>query len=254
MPDTLAQPLLQTFALPGLGWLIAITLVAGVVYGFAGFGAALVFMPVASAFIPVEMAVAAFAVSALASLVTVVPRAWGQADRRAVVLMIAVASLTLPLGLWILRSNDVTTMRWVVLGVASVTLVALISGWRYSARPTTAARAGVAAATGIVGGASGLVGPIMVLFQLGGQDSIARSRANSLVFLTLTGLAVAPLMALQGMLTPGAVALGLLLILPYGAAARLGQAMFNPDRQGLYRGVAYGIIAVAILMGLPIYR
>jgi uncharacterized protein len=254
MPEALTTALTQILTLPGLGWLIAITIVAGVVYGFAGFGAALVFMPVAAVFIPVEMAVAAFAVAALASLVTVVPRAWGQADRPAVVLMIVVAALTLPFGLWILRTNDVTTMRWVVLGVAAVTLIALMSGWRYSARPTTTARVGVAAATGIVGGASGLVGPIMVLFQLGGQDSIARSRANALVFLTLTSLAVAPMMALQGMLSRPAVALGLLLILPYGLAARLGQAMFNPDRQRLYRGVAYTIIAAAILLGLPIHR
>ena len=254
MPEALASALAQVLVLPGLIWVVAITIVAGVVYGFAGFGAALVFMPVATVFLPIEMAVAAFAVTALASLVTVVPRAWHQADRRSVSLMVVLASLSLPVGLYILRTNDMTVMRWAVLGVTSITLIALIAGWRYAARPGLRARASVALATGLVGGATGLVGPIMVLFQLGGQDSIARSRANTLVFLTITGLLTVPMMALQGMLSPAAVALGLVLIIPYGLAARAGQALFDPSRQHLYRVIAYGIIGAAIILGLPVYQ
>ncbi len=254
MLDDLGQVLAQTLAIPGLIWVLLVTSVAGIVYGFAGFGAALVFMPVATVFISVEMAVAAFAVSALASLVTVVPRAWGQADRKAVSLMVVCASISLPVGIYILRTNDVTTMRWAVLGVTTLTLIALIAGWRYTAAPGFLTRSGVGLATGLVGGATGLVGPIMVLFQLGGQDSIERSRANTLVFLTTTGLLTAPMMAFQGILTREAVALGLILMIPYGLAARAGQAMFDPDRRVLYRRVAYAIIAAAVVLGLPVFE
>ena len=144
-------------------------------------------------------------------------------------------------------------MRWAVLVVTAATLLALIFGWRYTTPPTRLARVAVAAATGIVGGATGLVGPIMVLFQLGGQDSAPRSRANTLVFLTTTGLLTAPLMLLQGMVTPVAVVLGLLLIPPYGAGALIGQRLFVPERHDLYRKLAYVIIAAAIILGLPIY-
>lgn len=254
MPEVVLAALAGTLALPGLIWILAITCVAGVVFGFAGFGAALVYMPVVTIFLSVETAVAAFAVSAIASFFTVVPRAWAASDKRAVSWMIAVACLTLPVGIYILRSNDVTTMRWAVLGVSVVTLLALIAGWRYHAPPTRAARTAVAAATGFVGGATGLVGPIMVLFQLSGQDSIARSRGNTIVFLTLTGLLTVPLMALQGMVTPEAVILGFLLFVPYGIASRLGQALFDPAREGLYRRVAYGIIAAAIVLGIPLWE
>lgn len=249
----MAHLISETLALPGLAWVVLITVAAGVVYGFAGFGAALVFMPVATVFVPVEMAIAAFGVTALASLVSVVPRAWGQADRPNVVLMIVVATLALPTGIAVLKANDVTTMRWAVLAVTTITLLALMLGWRYHAAPTRAARISVAAATGFVGGATGLVGPIMVLFQLSGSEGVARARANTLVFLTLTGLLTVPLMALQGLLTPEAVVLGLCLIVPYGVASRIGQALFDPGRQVLYRRVAYAIIAAAIVMGLPIY-
>lgn len=254
MLDDLGLLLAQTFAIPGFFWIIVMTLLAGLVYGFAGFGAALVFMPVVTVIIPVELAVAAFSVSALVSFVSLVPRAWKQADQPAVSLMVVCATLTLPAGIYILGNSDVTTMRWTVLAVTTITLVALMTGWRYSTSPGLTARAGVAIGTGIVGGATGLVGPIMILFQLGGQDSIQRSRANTLVFLTLTSLFTAPLMALQGMFGPEALILGLLLIIPYGLAAQVGQTLFDPDRQGLYRTVAYGIIGAAVLMGLPVFH
>jgi len=254
MPDALSAVPAEVLTLPGLGWIVAITFVSGVVYGFAGFGAALVFMPVATVFLPVPMAVAAFGVSAFVSLVTVVPRAMRQADRGAVGPMILLAAASLPAGLWILRSHDVTTMRWAVLAVTAITLAALVSGWRYSMTPGPRTRAGVAIATGLVGGATGLVGPIMILFQLGGRDSIARSRANTVVFLTITGILTVPWMAVQGMLGLPEIFLGVVLMLPYGVAALLGQALFDPARQRLYRSVAYLIIAAAIVAGLPIYR
>ncbi len=251
MPDLAA--LMPQVSGPGLAVLGAVTLLAGIVYGFAGFGAALIFMPVASAILPVEAAVAAFAVSAAVSLVTVVPRAWAQVDRGAVAVLIASATLSASLGLWILRTTDVTAMRWAVLAVTAVTLAALVSGWRYRAVPTTATRGAVGLATGMVGGATGLLGPVMVLFQLAGRDSVARSRATALVFLTVTSILLLPLMALQGMLTRGAVMLGAMLLVPYGIGTLVGQRLFDPVREVLYRRVAYAMIGAAILLGLPIH-
>lgn len=249
MLELLAPALAQ----PGLGWVICITILAGIVYGFAGFGAALIFMPVATVFWVPEMAVAAFSVSALASLVTLVPRAWGQADRPSVLVMIGFSVLTAPIGIYILRSSDVTHIRWAVLAVAAVTLAALVSGWRQNISSWRSTQAGVGAATGFVGGATGLLGPVMLLFQLSGSAPPARVRANSLVFLTISSLLLLPSMAMQGVLTGEAVILGLLLMIPYGIGAKLGQAIFIPRFEVFYRNVAYVIIALAILMGLPIW-
>ncbi|NSX55190.1 sulfite exporter TauE/SafE family protein [Parasulfitobacter algicola] len=250
MPDSIATAL----ATPGLVWLVATALAAGVVYGFAGFGAALIFMPIATIFIAPEVAVAAFSISALASLFTVVPKAWAVANKGATLRMIGAAVVTAPLGIWILRTTDDTLLRWAVSVVVFITLLALITGWRYKGVPSHAARFGVGAATGFVGGATGLMGPIVVLFNLSGTDPVSVSRANSLVFLTLSSLALLPLMALQGVLGLASVLLGLLLLVPYGVGAVVGQALFNPQYERLYRLCAYGIIAVAVLLGLPIYN
>ncbi|MCI5111511.1 MAG: sulfite exporter TauE/SafE family protein [Marivita sp.] len=237
----------------GLGWLILTTIIAGVVYGFAGFGAALIFMPVAVIFLPPAVAIAAFSVSALSSFVTVFPRAVPLVDRQAVTVLILSAAVAASLGFWVLRVADVTAIRWTVVTICAVTLIALIAGWRYAVTPSLRTRIVIGCATGFVGGVSGLLGPIMVLFQLAGRDSVATSRATTVVFLTSTSLLLLPLMYLQGLLTLEAVVVGALLLVPYGAGSLLGQALFQPRWERFYRLTAYVIIGAATLMGVPLW-
>lgn len=240
-------------ATPGLVWLVLITIVAGIVYGFAGFGAALIYMPVSVIFLSPVMAIAAFSVSSMSSLVTIFPRAWPLVNRKAVTVLILSAAVSASLGIWVLRMADVTAIRWAVVVFCAVTLAALVAGWRYRVEPTTGTRIIIGGAAGFVGGLSGLMGPIMVLFQLAGRDSISTTRATTVVFLTATSLLVLPLMAAQGVLTAQAVALGAVLLVPYGVGALIGQALFRPEWERFYRVVAYAIIGLATLAGVPIW-
>lgn len=236
----------------GVAILLVTTFVAGVVYGFAGFGAALIFIPVAARVVPLEVAIAAFNISAIASLFTVVPQAWKQVDRPAMVVQIALACLTSSLGIWVLRVADVTWLRWSVIAVTLVTLIALVSGWRYKSRPTLHARGAVGLGAGFVGGATGLLGPVVVIFQLAGQEGAARNRATTLVFLTLTSILLLPLMAIQGVVTWAILPLGLLMFLPYGLGTWVGRLMFVPRLEHWYRATAYGLIGLAVILGLPL--
>lgn len=249
MPDAL----LAALETPGLVWIGLITIVAGIVYGFAGFGAALIYMPVTVIYVAPVVAIAAFSVSAMSSLVTVFPRALPLVNRKAVLVLILSATVAASFGIWVLRVADVTVIRWVVVTVCAVTLIALIAGWRYRVEPTLGTRLGVGAAAGFIGGLSGLTGPIMVLFQLAGRDTITTTRATTVVFLTMTSLLMLPLMAAQGVLTAQAVALGVLLLLPYGVGSLIGQALFRPERERFYRAVAYAIIGLATLAGVPLW-
>lgn len=249
MPEGLAAAL----ALPGLWGLLGAVAVAGTVFGFAGFGAALIFLPVAVALVPPELAVAAFSVSALSSLVTVVPRAFGQTDKRALGQLLLAAMVGFPLGVWVLRVGDEVAIRWAVSVVVLVTLAALVAGWRMRTAPGAATRLGVGAATGVVGGATGLTGPVVILFNLGAGAPASVTRANTLVFLTLSTLLLLPHLWLQGLLRPEALWLGLLLVVPYALGNRIGQALFDPGAEAIYRRVAYAIIAASALVGLPVW-
>lgn len=234
-------------------WLILTCLAAGLVYGFAGFGAALIYMPIAVALVDPVVAVAAFAVASLGSILTVVPQAWPQADRRAALTMLAAAITLEPLGVWFLRTSDPTALRWAVSTVVFVTLAALLSGWRNHRAPGVPAWLGVGAGVGFLGGSVGLNGPVLVLFQLGGRDEVARTRANTIIVLSFSSFALLPVMALQGAITGGTIWLGLTMLPAYALGGFLGRRLFIPGRAGLYRGTAYAIIGVAGLLGLPIW-
>ncbi|WP_424964495.1 TSUP family transporter [Dinoroseobacter sp. S375] len=248
MPEMLEAGL----ATPGLFWLCGISALAGLIYGFAGFGAALIFMPLATIFIAPSLAVGAFSLSALSSVFTVVPGALRAADLKAAGTMLAAAVLATFPGVWVLNHSSGAVLQWAVSGVVIATLIALIAGLRYTRAPGPRTWLSVGTGVGFLGGATGLNGPVMVLFQLGGQDEAARSRANTIIVLTFSSLAFLPVMALQGAVPPSAVSLGLFLLIPYAIGTTVGRMLFTPARAGLYRVTAYVIIAAAAILGLPI--
>lgn len=249
MPEALSLAL----ATPGLGWVIFAACLAGTVYGFAGFGSALVFVPMAVAFVPPLVVVPAFHLSAIMSLFTVFPRAVRVAEPRTSAALIITSTLAAPLGIYLLISLPEDVLRWAVSVIVGLTLAALLSGRRYTTPPGMLATGVVGFAAGTMGSSTGLNGPIVILFRLGGTDSATQIRANMLVFLTLNSLFVIPVMALQGALSAAAFWLGLVLLIPYGLGTVVGQALFRPAWQGIYRRVAYALIAASVIVSLPIW-
>ena len=245
---------LQTLALPGLWAVLMAVALAGLVYGFAGFGAALIFTPIAVAVIPPEMAIAAFSLSALVSLFTVVPGAVVDANLRVTLIMIGAAILAAPLGVYALRVADTDVVRWVVAVIVLGTLAALLRGWRFQTAPSMGGRAAIGAGAGVMGGMTGLNGPIVILFQLAGGDSARVARANLIIFLTVTSISFLPQLWVQGLLTVEALYLGILMMPVYAVTTWLGKILFSPGREDIYRSVAYVIIGLSGLMALPIWE
>lgn len=249
---TMIEILKELWHMPGLFPFLGAALIAGTVYGFAGFGAALLFMPVASAFVPLPVAIGALSISALSSLVTVLPRALGQVERNGLLAMLVAGAIGSWIGLYLLEALDLTILRWAVVSTAAITLSALVFGLRLSIPTTIRNRALTGVASGFVGGATGLTGPVLVLVQLASGAKAKQARATTVVFLTALSTMVLPMMAWKGLLNHEAIILGVAMFLPYGLGARLGQAMFRPERESLYKKVAYSVIFVAIVLGLPV--
>lgn len=250
MPDGLALAL----STPGLVWVICISVIAATVYGFAGFGAALIFMPLATIFLPPPLAIAAMSLSALASLVTVFPGAWKAADRRQTLLMLGVSLLFMPLGIALLRLAPEIAIRTAVCVLTLATLTALVAGWKVPVRGGRGLQLGVGALAGITGGSTGLNGPPVVLFNLGTDQPVSVTRGNLACFLTLNAMCMLPMMWLQDLVQGPAVWLGLVLLGPYALGGFIGTWLFRPEAASLYKGVAYILIGLAGIMGLPIWR
>ncbi len=124
-------------ALPssGLAILTLATLLGGLVRGFTGFGFAMVFMPLASIVIGPVAALALIWVIDAPFALPLAARSARRADWREVVPLLVAATLTLPIGLWLLLWLDRQTMRWLLAGLVLGAVALMASGWRYQGRP-----------------------------------------------------------------------------------------------------------------------
>lgn len=238
---------------PGLGWVCLAAALSGLVYGFAGFGSALVFMPLAVIFLPPPVAIAAFSLSALASLFTMIPKAWPKADKGQTLLMLAASIVTMPLGIALLQWAPEAMIRSAVCVLTLATLAALLAGWKVPLRGGTALRAAVGGLSGITGGSTGLNGPPVILFNLGSAQSVDVTRANLACFLAFNALFLLPMLFLQGAIDVFAVWVGALFLPAYAVGTLIGAALFRPGAAGIYRTLAYVLIGAAGIAGLPIW-
>lgn len=244
---------LAALAHPGFWWLAVTVAVAGVVRGFTGFGSALIFVPVAGIFLPPVHVIAVITLIEVASIAALVPRAWGHAERGQVGLLILAALPTVPLGLMIMEALDAVAVRWIVAAFAGLTLIALISGWNFKRTVRLPLVLAIGAAAGLLGGMTGLTGPVVVLFYLAGGRAAQSVRANTILFLGALDFVIAGNLLLRGFADFSVLWLAGLLAVPYFVTMMMGQALFHPAYERLYRRAALMIITLAVVTGLPIW-
>jgi uncharacterized membrane protein YfcA len=249
MPEAIAGLL----ALEGLGWIAAAALIAGLVRGFSGFGTAMIYLPVATQFLPPFWAIATLALMGIGGPLPNLRGAWAVVNRRDLALLLGGTAVSMPLGLWALSFLAPETFRWAVSLLALSMLVLLVSGLRYRGAVSDAMVAGTGVAGGFLGGVAGVPGPPVILFYMARPLPAAVIRATTLLY--LFGYEVLMILYLggSGHLLAVPVLLGLLLTLPNLLGNWLGGLMFIPGYERLYRAVAYIIILISALSGLPVW-
>lgn len=249
--------MLETFqtalATPGLVWLALTIAVAGIVRGFAGFGTALIFVPIGNLFLSAADVVAITVLAGLFSGAALVPRALKTADIKEVSILAVASALTVPLGLWVLAQLDQVSIRWIAAGVSFALLVALVSGWRYRGKMDIRRQGAVGAGAGVLGGMTGLTGPVVILFYLARATRAEVVRANTILYLALLDVIIVANMLWQELIGFSIVAIAVILAVPYVSMARVGQALFRAEYEKTYRAVAYTVIALAVITGLPVW-
>ncbi|WP_424939389.1 sulfite exporter TauE/SafE family protein [Aliiroseovarius sp. S253] len=246
MPDLLIQAL----ALPGLGWLLATAFTAGLVRGFAGFGTALIFLPVTAQIVDPVWAIAILIVMDLAGPAPAIPRALKDGHPRDLVRLTISMALTLPLGLFALFVVDPIVFKLAVSMVSLAMLAALVSGWRYQGQVTPKTVWATGGASGLLGGAAGIPGPPVILLYMASPHNPRVIRANITAFLFFYDVLMLGVFLALGKLLGMPLVLGLIAMLPNLAGNLLGGWIFNPAHEKLYRRVAYAIIAGSALSGL----
>ena len=240
-------------ATEGLGWLILGVALGGLVRGFTGFGTAMVYLPFAGAVLSPVAALTTLVVIDLIGPLPHIPRALRDGHPRDAMRLGVGCLLGMPLGVAVLLAVAPEVFRYGVSVIALILLVLLMLGVRYRGQLTRPLVYVTGLLGGFLGGASGLAGPPVIMLYMASPHRAAVIRANLILYLLFVDVIMLGLFAWRGFLELTPILLGLVLAVPYALAIVAGAAIFNPERPGIYRAVAYAIIAAAALRGLPVF-
>ncbi len=235
-----------------LALLLAVTLAASLARGFSGFGAALIFIPLASALLGPKVAVPLLLVTDGVMAAGMIPSAVRKADRREVLTMAVGALVGVPTGTWLLTSLDPLTLRWGIVAVAAAMLALLLSGWRYTGRPKPPLTVLVGLISGFFSGAAQVGGPPVVAYWLGGTIPAATVRANIVFFFAVTSVIGVVGYVWSGLITHHTLLLALLIAPVYGIGTWSGSRMFGLASDQTFRRICLSMIALATVVSMPV--
>jgi uncharacterized membrane protein YfcA len=254
MPD---QPIFAAFAAaiadPRFAYALGISVVAGLVRGFTGFGSALIYMPLMSALYDPKLAAATLLlIDSICSLPFTI-RAIPHCNWCEVVPVSIAGAIFVPFGVMALVFVDPLSLRWFICALVFIALTALVAGWRYRGKPTLAGSFTTGAFSGFGGGSVQIGAPPLLVFWLGGDNKAATVRANIMVYFLVQGALSVILYFYNGLFDERVLVLSVLTGLPFALALTAGAYYFHGSSDALYRRVAYVIIAFAGLASLPLF-
>ena len=232
--------------------MIVVALMAGLARGFSGFGAALIFMPIGSALVGPQAAAAILWIIDTSMSLPMLPAAVRLADTRQVGLMTIGAMVGVPLGTAVLAYADPLLVRWAIVIIVAGLLGLLIFGWRYSGKPRPPLTIGVGALAGLFGGAAQVGGPPVIAYWLGTGLPANLVRANIIAYFGCATILSGISYWLAGLLSLKALALALVAAPAYAIGLRAGSTGFRFARESLFRRICFGLIGVAVLLGMPL--
>ncbi len=246
MPDLFAAAL----ALPGLWWLTIAIIAAGVVRGFAGFGSAMIIMPVAGSVLDPFVAITFLIVVECWGPLINFRDAWRVGQRLDALRILGGALVGVPMGLWLLSLINPSNFGWAVSLVVLFLLVILMTGWRYHGRIRSHTLVAVGGLGGLLGGFVGVPGPPVIIMYMASTKSIAVIRANFLLYLLGIDILMLIIFIFSDLLNPTAVFVGLLMTPIYIIANAIGAYFFNPNAEVVFRRLAYLVISTSAISGL----
>jgi uncharacterized protein len=229
----------------------AVAFVSGTARGFSGFGAALIFMPLASSIADPRLVAALLLIIDLVAAAPLLPGAWEKADRKATAIMVAGALIGVPLGTYFLSRLEPVTTRWIISAFVFALLLLLLSGWRYRGKDHTAVSIGIGGLSGFCSGLAQTGGPPIVGYWLGRPIPSVVARANIVLFFGASAFFSAISYAAAGLITMDAIKFSLVVGPVYAIGVWFGASLFGKASETVFRSICYALIAAAVIFGLP---
>jgi uncharacterized protein len=228
-----------------------IAFVAGTARGFSGFGAALIFMPLASSVAAPRLVAALLLIIDFAAAAPLLPAAWRKADRKATAVIVLGALIGVPIGTYFLSVLDPVTTRWIISCFVAALLMLLLSGWRYRGKDHAWLSVGIGGLSGFCSGLAQTGGPPIVGYWLGRPIVATVARANIVLFFGASDFFSMASYATTGLITRDALLLSLVVGPVYAIGVAFGASLFGRASEQVFRTICYSLIAMAVIVGLP---
>ncbi len=224
----------------------------GLSRGFSGFGAAMVFMPVASAVLTPVVATPVLLLTDMISSSLVLRGALKQFSWRDLKWILAGALIGFPLGLEILTRSDPVAVRWSASLIMLASLVFIASGWRYRGPQLRSVKASVGLLSGTMSGVAQIGNPPVIAYWLGTDMPAERMRANMIVYFSILTVIGAAIFLVKGLLTLEILALVAVALPGYFLGMSAGNRLASLASPGTFRKIAFALIVTSIIVGLPV--
>ena len=243
-PEFFADPLFWAAALAAF--------VAALVRGFSGFGAGLIFMPVAAACFGPKIAAGILYIVDTILILPFVPPAARLVDWRELLPLGLGAIVAVPAGVLVLLHIDPVALRWGLSIAILVSVGILAAGWRYRGPTRAWLSAIVGGVAGFMSGSTQIPGPPVLLYWLGREVVSATMRANAIIFFMFTTVVSGIAFLFGGIFTAEVVAKSAALFPLYALGMFLGSRMFGLASEAIYRRIAYASILFVAVISMPI--
>ena len=238
MPDLLAASFLIA---------AAVAAIAGMVRGFAGFGAAMMMTPVFSALFGPAVGISLCMLLEIAVALPLLPRVVQYVDWRRIGLLMAAAVIGAPLGNLVLTEVSPEPMRWAISAIVLAAVALLGSGWRFHGEWRAPVTLAIGATSGFLNGLSGMAGPPIAFYYLAGNETTTRVRANLTTYFIFVDLAALAVFLARDLVHWDTGVLALWLAPAVVAGGLLGERLFPLASEAFYRRLALGLlVGVAI--------
>jgi hypothetical protein len=238
MPDLLSFPFLVS---------AVVACIAGMVRGFAGFGAAMLMTPIFSALYGPAVGIALCLLLEIAVALPLVPGVVRLVDWRRIGLLLVAAAIAVPLGAHTLIRIEPEPMRWAISAIILGAVTLLASGWRFPGRPNVATTFAAGATSGFLNGLSGMAAPPIAFYYLAGSEPAARVRANLTTYFVFVDLIALVSFASRDLIGWSTGVQGLFLAPVIMLGGVVGERLFPLASETFYRRLALGLlVCVAI--------
>ncbi len=235
-----------------LAFAVAMTVAAGLIRGFSGFGGTMTLAPSLSLVMSPPEAIAIALILEIAGASQLLPRAAREANWREFAPLTLAACAAAPIGSYLLVTLDPNITRRMIGGTVVVFVFIMLVGYRFKGRPSTTAAVSVGGLGGLLLGSTGVGGPPVILYLLSTPTPADTARANIIIHIGVTSAALLILLWLHQVLGMVSLWRGLVLFPILLIANWAGAHLFGRASELMFRRFALIFLACVGLVTLSV--